>query len=231
MHTPLVLLLLVFLSRKGTASSSFPVPPSGHHLFLQHAPTSLALPPVARRQMETLPVEREPTCHELRSMWRHMRRMGRQMEFTNEIPKIQDPFTASAVRYAGGRRRPSKYPDPNPYSAAKSSIASKEALFHSTNNSPGGGQFGAIVKGQNEVFPNRIVMDNAPDSLGFHEFDDYPTQKLSPGPRRVPGRFADTSLPEEALGLYGTVVNSPEERARFRQKSSRRPPNYSELRG
>ncbi|KAG8188875.1 hypothetical protein JTE90_018280 [Oedothorax gibbosus] len=234
-HTPLFLLaLLAIVTSKTTASTSFPIAPRGHHLYLQHRPppNALALPPVARRQMETLPTtEREPTCQELRSMWRHMRRMGRQMEFTNEIPKIQDPFTASAVRFGASRRRPSKYPDPNPYSAAKSNLASKEAMYHAK------GQFGAVIKDQNEVMvpvADRIVMDvnNMPDSLGFHEFDDFNSQKVVGGGRgrMVPGRFADSSLPEEALGVYGTVVNSPEERARFREKS-RRPPSFTEMRG
>ncbi|XP_055951570.1 uncharacterized protein LOC129987636 [Argiope bruennichi] len=219
-------LLCCYAISRSRATTSFPIPPSGHHLLLQHSPIAVALPPVARRQMEILPAqEREPSCSELRSMWRHMRRMGRQMEFTNEIPKLQDPFTASAMRYGTGRRRPSKYPDPNPYSAAKSSIAAKEQVFHKTDfvHTPKG-QFGSIVKDQNEVYdtPNRIL--DTPDSLGFHEFDEYPGTKIA-GPRRVPGRFADTSLPEEALGVYGTVVHSPEERARFRART-RRPPDY-----
>lgn len=222
------------------ATTSFPLPPA-HPLLLP-----VALPPVTRRQMEVapsppvVPGEREPTCSELRSMWRHMRRMGRQMEFTNEIPKMQDPFTASALdRYGSGRRRLSKYPDPNPYtSVGKSSSSSKDhAVFHKTDFLHTPGQFGDVVKDsssrqqlqQSSPFsPNRIL-GGAGDSPGFHEFDDYPgnTAKLigSSGPRRVPGRFSDTSLPEESLGVYGTIVHTPEERARFRART-RRPPEY-----
>ncbi|XP_042906075.1 uncharacterized protein [Parasteatoda tepidariorum] len=224
-------ILLCYTVTKSVASTSFPIPSGGHHLLLQHSPIAVALPPVARRQMEMMPSpasEREPTCSELRAMWRHMRRMGRQMEFTNEIPKMQDPFTASAMRFGGGRRRPSKYPDPNPYSAAKSSIANKESVFHKTDSFvQNKGQFGSIMNNQNEVYPvqNRLV-DNAQDSLGFHEFDDYQDiMSPSSSSRRVSGRFSDSVLPEESLGVYGTVVHTPEERARFRART-RRPPDY-----
>ncbi|KFM75568.1 hypothetical protein X975_10955, partial [Stegodyphus mimosarum] len=161
MHIHVIAWLLCCYAISSTvASTSFPIPTGGHHLLLQHSPIAVALPPVTRRQMEVLPSqEREPSCSELRSMWRHMRRMGRQMEFTNEIPKMQDPFTASAMRYGGGRRRPSKYPDPNPYSAAKSSSASKDTVFQRKTDfvhSPKG-QFGEIVKDPNELYgPNRV---------------------------------------------------------------------------
>lgn len=214
------------------ATTSFPLSPA-HPLLLP-----VALPPVTRRQMEVapspsaVPGEREPTCSELRSMWRHMRRMGRQMEFSNEIPKMQDPFTASAMnRYAGGRRRPSKYPDPNPYSSAAKSSMKDHSVFHKTDfvHTPQG-KFGEVIRDssrQQSYSPNRIL-GGAGDTMGFHEFDDYPgnTAKLvGSGPRRAPGRFSDTSLPEESLGVYGTVVHTPEERARFRART-RRPPEY-----
>lgn len=215
------------------ATTSFPLPPA-HSLLLP-----VALPPVTRRQMEVapsppaIPGEREPTCSELRSMWRHMRRMGRQMEFTNEIPKMQDPFTASAMdRYgAGGRRRLSKYPDPNPYSGAAKSSTKDHAVFQKTDLvHTSKGQFGEIVRDSNHkqsYSPNRIL-GNEDESPGFHEFNEYPGKMgkhVGTGSRRVPGRFADSSLPEESLGVYGTVVHSPEERARFRART-RRPPEF-----
>lgn len=214
------------------ATTSFPLPPA-HSLLLP-----VALPPVTRRQMEVapspqaIPGEREPSCSELRSMWRHMRRMGRQMEFTNEIPKIQDPFTATAMdRYPGGRRRPSKYPDPNPYTSAAKSSMKDHSVFHKmdSNHTPKG-KFGEVIRDsvhQNSFSPNRIL-GGAGDSPGFHEFDEYPikaSKLVGSGLRRAPGRFTDSSLPEESLGVYGTVVHTPEERARFRART-RRPPEY-----
>ncbi|XP_054717431.1 uncharacterized protein LOC129226829 [Uloborus diversus] len=225
-------LLCCYTVTRSLATTSFPIPPSGHHLLLQHSPVAVALPPVARRQMEVMPsaTEREPSCSELRSMWRHMRRMGRQMEFTNEIPKMQDPFMASAMRYGGVRRRPSKYPDPNPYSSAKSS--SKELVFQKADfsGSPNKGQFGEIVRNSNQLYdssPNTVLDNGVP--LGFSKFDDYPGSKFIGSSAHVPGRFADTPLPEASLGSYGTVVHTPEERARFRALT-RRPPEFRRYR-
>ncbi|GIY44241.1 uncharacterized protein CEXT_596301 [Caerostris extrusa] len=137
------------------------------------------------------------------------------------------PLHGQRHEVRGRTERPSKYPDPNPYSAAKSSIAAKEQVFHKTDffHTPKG-QFGDIIKDQNEVYdtPNRIL--DSPDSLGFHEFDEYPGTKLISGPRRVPGRFADTSLPEEALGIYGGPSCTPLKRGPVSGPGQGGPPDF-----
>lgn len=53
----------------------------------------------------------EPTCDELRYMWRFTKRQSRTTETTNEIPTYKDPFTINlwedgitSVRSAGGGR-------------------------------------------------------------------------------------------------------------------------------
>lgn len=38
-------------------------------------------------------VNSEPSCEELKAMWRFSKRQSRAAEITNEIPRYRDPFT------------------------------------------------------------------------------------------------------------------------------------------
>ncbi|KAG8251704.1 hypothetical protein J6590_074282 [Homalodisca vitripennis] len=55
-------------------------------------------------------LSKEPTCEELRAMWRFSKRQSRAAESTNEIPTYRDPFAYNvwedhaSVRSVGGRK-------------------------------------------------------------------------------------------------------------------------------
>ncbi|XP_055384439.1 bromodomain-containing protein DDB_G0270170 [Condylostylus longicornis] len=68
----------------------------------------------------SLPLIGEPTCEELRAMWRFSKRQSRASEITNEIPTYRDPFTYNVwlpyyptTRSLAGPRMVPKYRDPN----------------------------------------------------------------------------------------------------------------------
>ncbi|KAL1492598.1 hypothetical protein ABEB36_010837 [Hypothenemus hampei] len=61
-------------------------------------------------------IQPEPTCEELKAMWRFSKRQSRAAELTNELPMYPDPFAENiwqpfyaTSRSIGGRRLPGKF--------------------------------------------------------------------------------------------------------------------------
>lgn len=127
---------------------------------------------VDRRQIEQLPAPLpEPSCAQLRAMWRQMHRMARHSQLTNEIPQ---------------------FPAAYPFGYVAPDVGNKAVYFYP--GAPGNSKaaFGKIVRkperGRTKVRPRPV------------------------------GRFADTPLPRAALGSYGTLVRSPDEKEQLRRQ-------------
>lgn len=128
-----------------------------------------------RRQMEQAPAPLpEPSCAQLRAMWRQMHRMARHSQLTNEIPQ---------------------FPAAYPFGYVAPDVGNKAVYFY-----PGvpaetpRAAFGKIVRKPGRGRPR------VPASV------------------RPLGRFADAPFPRKALGSYGTLVRSPDEKEQYRQQ-------------
>ncbi|XP_064487684.1 uncharacterized protein LOC135399880 [Ornithodoros turicata] len=143
---------------------------------------------VARRQMETLPphmAQPEPSCSQLRAMWRHMHRMARHSQVTNEIPRFPAAYPFGFVS-----------PDTQP-----------KVYYTSRSPVPQHSSFGKIIRKPNRS-KGRLAAKAGYQDTGRRE------------PVRAPplGRFEDFPLPRESLGMFGTLVRSPEEKAKLQRK-------------
>lgn len=133
---------------------------------------------VHRRQSEQIPrhlpevSEPVPSCAELRAMWRHMNRMARHSELTNEIPQF--PNTFDQIMPLRGYPNYFEYP---------------------------------VGKIQTRPDGRRQPTRSTKTRIGSFSRQIYPV-----------GRFGGPGLPEEMLGDYGTVVNSPAEKQRVKNE-------------
>ncbi|XP_023210038.1 uncharacterized protein LOC111612971 isoform X1 [Centruroides sculpturatus] len=147
-------------------------------------PGSQNLVSVHRRQSEQIPrhlpevSEPVPSCAELRAMWRHMNRMARHSELTNEIPQF--PNTLDQIMPMR------EYPDYIEYPIGK-----------------------IRTRPEGRRQPTRSTKTR----IGLYSGQVYPGSRMN-----IPGRFGGPALPEDMLGNYGTIVNSPAEKQRVKNE-------------
>lgn len=120
-----------------------------------------------------LPVGGEPTCEELRAMWRFSRRQSRAAEITNEIPTYRDPFAYNVweqypkVRSVLGSLRTTVRPWSRPIYG--------RIIQHAPNNHP------RVLAPENRAYDEVLrYVDNAKP-------DDEPRRRPSASTYRVSG--------------------------------------------
>ncbi|XP_022255247.1 uncharacterized protein LOC106470905 isoform X2 [Limulus polyphemus] len=236
---PWRLLLLLLMAPAGIFAKQFPfdsfVTPKLQDVLMERekllndALSSDDVISVSRRQMEQIPShlpefsEPEPTCAELRAVWRHMRRMARHSEITNEIPTF--PVTSYPQGFFGylvDKPRSSIFPKTKPSNRNRSSLRVPVEVY-----APEYPKFGKILRGPVDASrmkssaktgakSNRYY-NNKYRKTGKNRYDKtrYKSKPVSPNSINsvLSGTFANSPFPEETLGVFGTVVNSPEEKA------------------
>ncbi|XP_076332640.1 uncharacterized protein LOC143237362 [Tachypleus tridentatus] len=175
---------------------------------------------VARRQVEQIPEhlpkvsDAEPSCAELRAMWHNMRRIARHSEMTNEIPTIPFSFPTDILDYAMSQSsffRKHEFPAPLSFPTTSNlrNVLLKSPIKGSTLNNPA----------RKETFTNNLFSEGV--SSHHHNNNQY---YVNNGPQRdyshgriksvnPPDRFSDIPFLEGSLGVFGTMVRSPEEKA------------------
>ncbi|XP_076358608.1 uncharacterized protein LOC143251121 isoform X3 [Tachypleus tridentatus] len=236
---PWRLLLLLLMAPTGTFAKNFPfdsfVTPKLEDILMQRekllndALSSDDVISVSRRQMEQIPShlpefsEPEPTCAELRAVWRHMRRMARHSEITNEIPTFPvTSYPQALFGYLVDKPRSSSFPKTKPTNRNRSGLRVPVEVYV-----PEYPKFGKILREPVEASrmksspkigtkSNRYY-NNKYRKTGKNRYDKtrYKSKSISPNSINsvLSGTFANSPFPEETLGVFGTVVNSPEEKA------------------